>query len=432
MQHQTESMRTMMGPILAEGKTKIITQWPDDRSKVLLTAKDDITAFNGLKHDLLSGKAHYSTATTCNVFRFLKKCGLPVAFERQISATQFVAPKCEMILYEVVVRREAHGSFLKRHPYLKKGHVFPELMLEFFLKTKDQQWEGKSIPADDPFISFNNDVAELYVPNVPTWQQEPFMKLSNYPLCNQPEVIEQIGKRARQVFLALEKAWQLAGSKLVDFKLEFGFDVNGNLLIADVIDNDSWRVVHDGHYIDKQFYRDGAELDEVAAKYAYVAKKTEQFDLPKQQIIIWRGSVKDDVQEIIDYLAQYAPWISTQVITCSIHKDPVGGYQELTDHVQQIPNSVLLAFIGRSNGAGPTLSANTTIPVITIPVGWEKFPDDIWSSLRAPSNVPVMTVLDSKNACLAALQILSANNAALAMQLQTERLGRSRNIVFMP
>ena len=47
---------------------------------------------------------------------------------------------------------------------------------------------------------------------------------------------------ARRTFLALEKAWQLEGGTLVDLKVEFGFDSKGHLLLADVIDNDSWRV----------------------------------------------------------------------------------------------------------------------------------------------------------------------------------------------
>ena len=240
-----------------------------------------------------------------------------------------------------------------------------------------------------------------------------------------------MGLLAKHTFLALEKAWQDAGSTLVDFKLEFGFDTDGNLLIADVIDNDSWRVVHEGAYIDKQYYRDGGDLNEVTKKYSYVQDKTAQFSVPKQQVIIWRGSVRDDVEEVEKLIKSYGGSVKTTTITCSMHKDPVAGYQELTRAVQEIPDAVVLAFVGRSNGAGPTLSANTTVPVITIPVGWEKCPEDVWSSLRGPSLVPVMTVLDKKNAVLAALQILALRNPQLYMQMQTERIGRARNIVMI-
>ena len=415
--------------ILIEGKTKAVFQHATDEKKVVLTAKDDITAHNKQMHDVIEGKSQLATATTSNVFRFLKACGLPVAFDEQISPTEFVAPKCEMILYEVVVRREAHGSFLKRYPYLQKGHVFPEVVLEYFLKTTDQTWKGNSIPADDPYISFVENKALLYRPDVPLWEQEPFMKLEDYPLWDNKGMLDQMGTLAKKAFFALEKAWQQAGSTLVDFKLEFGIDTEGTLLIADVIDNDSWRVLHAGAYMDKQFYRDGGTLNEVTAKYAFVQQKTAQFSVPKQQVIIWRGSEKDEVEDVIAQLHTYGASLQTTLITCSMHKDPVQGYQELVKAIQTIPDTVVIAFVGRSNGAGPTLSANTTVPVITVPVGWEKFPEDIWSSLRAPSKVPVMTVLDRNNACLAALQMLAQHNPQLNMQLQTERIGRARNVV---
>src|ERR1035441_9938351 len=83
-------------------------------------------AADGAKHDIIPDKGRLATATTCNVFRLLKACGLPVAFVEQDSAISFVAPKCDMLPYEVVVRREAHGSYLKRNPHLSKGQLFPQ------------------------------------------------------------------------------------------------------------------------------------------------------------------------------------------------------------------------------------------------------------------------------------------------------------------
>jgi phosphoribosylaminoimidazole carboxylase PurE protein len=111
--------------------------------------------------------------------------------------------------------------------------------------------------------------------------------------------------------------------------------------------------------------------------------------------------------------------------TCSIHKEPVRGLDELHRLVQLVPDTVVIAFIGRSNGAGPTLSAATTVPVITVPASFKDFPEDVWSSLRTPSNVPVTTVLEPANAAMAALQILALRNprlyAALREQIE-ERL----------
>ena len=70
------------GDLIAEGKTKIIRASGNDPEKVLVLSKDDITAGDGAKHDLIEGKAALATRTTCNVFRLLKACGLPVEPER--------------------------------------------------------------------------------------------------------------------------------------------------------------------------------------------------------------------------------------------------------------------------------------------------------------------------------------------------------------
>src|SRR4029079_11945597 len=107
---------------------------------------------------------------------------------------------------------------------------------------------------------------------------------------------------ARQAFLVLERAWSLEAGTLVDFKVEFGFDAKGNLLLADVIDNDSWRVLENGAYIDKQGYRDGGKRDTVAAKYKQVAETTAHFRVPQQRIILWRGSESDKTEAFAEAL----------------------------------------------------------------------------------------------------------------------------------
>jgi phosphoribosylaminoimidazole carboxylase/phosphoribosylaminoimidazole-succinocarboxamide synthase len=114
-----------------------------------------------------------------------------------------------------------------------------------------------------------------------------------------------------------------------------------------------------------------------------------------------------------------------------VHKEPVAAAHTLQRMVQEVPDSVMIAFIGRSNGAGPTLSALTTIPVITVPASAKEFPEDVWSSLRAPSKVPVMTVLEPSNAVLAALQILSARNPRIYAQVRGEIEQRTVNTVMI-
>lgn len=423
-----------LGALVAEGKTKKIHLVKGSSDRVTVVAKDDITAGDGAKHDIIPDKGRLATATTCNVFRLLQACGLPVAFTEQDSAISFVSPKCDMLPYEVVVRREAHGSYLKRNPHLSKGQLFPQALVEFYLKTKGKNWKGKPLVADDPFMQFAEDAKQirLFSPAKPLQGQEPFLVLPASEVFGRDQegqIFPEMRRIARQAFLVLEKAWQLEGGTLVDLKVEFGFDAKGNLLLADVIDNDSWRVIEGGSYIDKQVYRDGGALDDVAAKYRHVAEITNHFRVPRQRIVLWRGSEKDKTDAFSEALGELKDLMT--VVTCSVHKEPVNAASIFHRMMQEIPDSVVIAYIGRSNGAGPTLSAMSTVPVITVPASIKEFPDDLWSSLRAPSAVPVMTVLDPANAVLAALQILSGRNPRLYARVRGEIENRTVNTIAL-
>src|SRR5664279_497840 len=397
------------GALVAEGKTKKIHLVKGSSDRVTVVAKDDITAGDGAKHDIIPDKGRLATATTCNVFRLLKACGLPVAFVEQDSPISFVAPKCDMLPYEVVVRREAHGSYLKRNPHLAKGQLFPQALVEFYLKTKDKNWKGKPLHGQEPFLVLAGSEV--------------------FGRADESKMFPEMRRIARQAFLVLEKAWQLEGGTLVDLKVEFGFDSKGGLLLADVIDNDSWRVLEDGSYIDKQVYRDGGALDDVAVKYRHVAEITGHFRVPRQRIVLWRGSEKDSPDAFSQALGELKDMMT--VVTCSVHKEPVNAAGIFHRMMQEIPDSVVIAYIGRSNGAGPTLSAMSSVPVITVPASIKEFPDDLWSSLRAPSAVPVMTVLEPSNAILAALQILSGRNPRLYAKVRGEIENRTVNTIAL-
>ena len=437
------------GAVLIEGKTKIVKDIPVMPGRFLLGSKNDITAGDGLKHDVIEGKAVFSTMTTCNVFRLLGACGIPVAFQEQVGPCHFISDAKEMLPYEVVVRREAHGSCLNRYPHLSKGHVFPKLILEFFAKTSGRKWKSFEIPMDDPLIKFVGDDVELYLPHFTKEQKEestrtgctgylvgqkPFLILKKYEFFtqkNEETLLEQMGKIAKETFLILEKAWQLQSKRLVDFKVEFGLNSKGELRLADVIDNDSWRLIgEDGGYEDKQVYRDGGDLNEVTRKYRQISELTNRFVLPKQQLILWVGSEKDEVDWFNVQLEKFMGYLSRRTtIMCSMHKSPLEGIAALNEYIRQAPDTVIIAYIGMSNGAGPTLSAHTTVPVITVPANWEKFPEDVWSSLRTPSDVPVMTVLNPKNAVLAGLQILAMRNPGLYAKLRLKQEERFANVV---
>jgi phosphoribosylaminoimidazole carboxylase / phosphoribosylaminoimidazole-succinocarboxamide synthase len=260
------------GKRIAEGKTKTIFTVLNDPELVFLVAKDDLTAGDGAKHDIIVGKGKLANETTCNVFTLLKSNGIPVAYHSKKGARGFLATKCEMLSYEVIVRREARGSYLKRNPELEIGHRFDELLVEFFLKTSGRKWQGKSIPVDDPLMVLKDEVSYLYLPSVPLCEQTPFAEFDGYP----PRY-EQMAEIAKKTFMILEQGWDRLGRKLVDFKVEFGYDVNNKLLLADVIDNDSWRLVDNGKYIDKQVYR---SVEEVGGLYEQVAMLSKRLLYP--------------------------------------------------------------------------------------------------------------------------------------------------------
>ena len=137
-----------------------------------------------------------------------------------------------MLPYEVVTRREAHGSYLKRHPHIAKGQLFPQLLVEFYLKTKDKDWKGKPLVADDPLMDFADGASQIRLlnPAKPVIGQEPFLILpASDVLTSNDEwkIFPEMRRIARQTFLVLEKAWQLQGGTLVDLKVEFGYDSQG-------------------------------------------------------------------------------------------------------------------------------------------------------------------------------------------------------------
>ena len=265
------------GHKLAEGKTKIVWSVEEDDHLCVLESKDDITAGDGAKHDVMGGKAALANQTTCNVFELLKQKGVPLAYHCQLDETSFLAERCEMLPWEVVGRRKAWGSYLKRYPEVAKGHRFDPVLVEFFLKTSGKNFEGYPLPEDDPFVVIgSHGLVSLYNPKLSMTAQEPFLVLGE--VRGALFHTSSMARLTSRIFEILEQAWASVGGDLIDFKLEFGQNVQGHVCLADVIDNDSWRVLDEsGEHMDKQAYRDGANLDDVTAKYRHAAALTEQF-----------------------------------------------------------------------------------------------------------------------------------------------------------
>ena len=274
------------GKVLAEGKTKIVYTVEGKPRLVILQSKDAITAFDDPDFTKQFGtKAECSTATTAAVFSLLREAGIPVAFLGQLSPKEFLALCCDMILLEVVTRRIATGSYLKRHPEVEDGTRFGDVIWEFFLKTTGGRLElpdGRVLVEgldpkegeEDPFII--NPFKEnwlLFHPKKPEEEGNLERSLDSSLVVPSSSSMEEMAGIAEDVFLLLEQAWDNLGCQLVDMKIEFGINPEGNLVIADVVDNDNWRLGDpDGKEISKEFFRQGGELGEVEENYQLVAE----------------------------------------------------------------------------------------------------------------------------------------------------------------
>ncbi len=261
----------------AEGKTKIIWSIQGRPDLVIVESKDDITAGDGARHDVVSGKGALANQITCDVFRLLQQRGVPLAFLEQVDATSFLARHTDMLPWEVVARGKAWGSYLKRHPEQSEGRIFGSPLVEFFLKTTGREFEGHQLPEDDPFAIISDDGrVDLYLSKKPMLQQAaPFLTLHKVFGWDRRD---DMAAATRSTFEGLQAAWRKLNGDLIDFKVEYGIDADGRCLLSDVIDTESWRLLGpNGKHLDKQPYRDGADPTEVVqARYGYAATLTSQ------------------------------------------------------------------------------------------------------------------------------------------------------------
>lgn len=275
----------MTDQIIAEGKTKLISP-TDDPCVVDIRSKDDITAGDGAQHDVLENKAVYATTTTCNCFELLAAHGIPTHYLGRVDEQTFRARRLNMIPLELVARRLATGSYLKRHPDVAEGRIFDPLVVEFF--DKDDANHDPLAVVDLPsrrLLRFDakKPLAEGFIGVESIADSRvPYLNLG---------LTGWLIEETRHVFTVLEAAWAAQGVALADLKIECGIDVEADeWLVGDVIDNDSWRIWPGGNQaqmLDKQVYRDldGAldpaakarELGRIKDNYRWVAEATNHF-----------------------------------------------------------------------------------------------------------------------------------------------------------
>ncbi len=209
---------------LYEGKAKKVFA-TEDKDVVIVSYKDDATAFNGEKKGTIVGKGVVNNRMTNHVFQMLEKAGVPTHFIEELNDRETAVKHVEIVPLEVIVRNVAAGSFSKKLG-IEEGRQLLCPTLEFSYKNDD---------LGDPFI---NDYYALAL-----------------GLATQEE-IDTITKYAFKVNEVLKEYFLHAGIKLVDFKIEFG-RYKGQIILADEISPDTCRLwdVNTNEKLDKDRFR---------------------------------------------------------------------------------------------------------------------------------------------------------------------------------
>ena len=194
---------------LYEGKAKKVFA-TDDPEYVIVSYKDDATAFNGLKKGSIAGKGAINNRVTNHLMQMLEKNGVPTHFVRELNERETVVRRVSIVPLEVIIRNISAGSFAKNYG-VEEGIVFDEPTIEFSYKND---------ALGDPLINEYHAVA---------------LRLAT------KEEIAEIKRLAFRVNELLKAFFKAVNVDLVDFKLEFGKTAEGKIVLADEISPDTCR-----------------------------------------------------------------------------------------------------------------------------------------------------------------------------------------------
>ena len=228
---------------LYEGKAKKVFA-TGDPELLIVSYKDDATAFNGLKKGTIAGKGVINNKMSNLLMQYLERRGVPTHFVKELSDRDTLVKKVQIVPLEVIVRNIAAGSFSKRYG-VEEGVVFDAPTVEFSYKND---------ALGDPLLNTSHALA---------------LKLAT------PAEIETIRKYALAVNDNLKAFWKECGVTLVDFKLEFGRLADGTIVLADEISPDTSRLWDSktGEKLDKDRFR--RDMGGVEDAYIEVMKRLE-------------------------------------------------------------------------------------------------------------------------------------------------------------
>lgn len=194
---------------LYEGKAKRVYA-TDDPNVVIVSYKDDATAFDGLKKGIIEGKGAVNNRMTNYFMKKLAERGIPTHYVQELNDREIAVKKVRIVPLEVIVRNLSAGHFSSRYG-VEEGLVFDEPIVEFSYKNDDLH---------DPLINSYHALA---------------LGLAS------EEEIERIKELAFRVNSVLKAYFLKLNVKLVDFKLEFGRLADGTIVLADEISPDTCR-----------------------------------------------------------------------------------------------------------------------------------------------------------------------------------------------
>ena len=194
---------------LYEGKAKKVFA-TDDPNLVIVSYKDDATAFDGMKKGEIAGKGVVNNRMSNYLMSLLEKAGVPTHFVKELSDRETLVKKVSIVPLEVIIRNVSAGSFAKRYG-VEEGIVFDSPTIEFSYKNDDLH---------DPLLNSYHALA---------------LKLATR------EEIEKIKAMAFKINEVLKEYFAGLKVKLIDFKLEFGRTPEGEIVLADEISPDTCR-----------------------------------------------------------------------------------------------------------------------------------------------------------------------------------------------
>ncbi len=198
------------GQLIYEGKAKRIYETDLD-NRVLIEFKNDATAFNALKHEEFEGKGRINCEISAHLFEVLEKAGVPTHYLSREDDCWMLAKHVEIIPLEVVVRNIATGSLCKETPIEQGKELIPPL-LDYYFKDDN---------LGDPLLSE--------------------ARLERLGVISKKKKLE-VEKLSSQINILLKAFFKQLDLTIVDFKLEFGIDKNGQILLSDEISPDTCRI----------------------------------------------------------------------------------------------------------------------------------------------------------------------------------------------